>query len=93
MGVGKAMSKIVAIVGSDHDVTDPSGVFELTDRERAFLGMHARYEAESHLDPRYYRDMSLDERWARYNRWFDIADALDRKPFGPGSSVRRVRED
>jgi hypothetical protein len=62
-------------------------MLDLTDDELRFLAMHARYEAESQLDPRRYvagvhddgtmkLSATLAEREARRDRWDRIAYAL-----------------
>jgi hypothetical protein len=75
----------------------------LTDHERSYLAMHARYEAGRQLDPRTYTTgklhpdgmQMLDERWhsrqERHDRWRVIADALcaDLEPVPWGSQRRR----
>jgi hypothetical protein len=59
----------------------------LTDGERRYLAMHARYESEGQLDPRRYTCgihpdgvLKLNDQWAsrqeRADRWRIIADAL-----------------
>jgi hypothetical protein len=60
---------------------------DLTDDERRFLAMHARYEAESQLDARRYvigmnddgtvkLGLTVEGREARRDRWQAIANAL-----------------
>lgn len=74
----------------------------LTDDERRFLAMHARYESEGQLDARRYvcgvhedGAMKLNDQWAsrqeRADRWRVIADALsaDLLPTPWGSQGRR----
>lgn len=70
----------------------------LSDGERAYLAMHARYEAERQLDPRNYAagphpdgGQRLNGEWAsrqvRHDRWREIADALhEREPRGDVST-------
>jgi hypothetical protein len=65
----------------------------LTDGERRYLAMHARYEAGRQHDPRNYTTgeidtdgvQRLDERWntrkERHDRWRAIADALHPDPW------------
>jgi len=80
----------------------------LTDDERRFLAMHARYEAEHQLDARGYRTRAVsdptsgvileldDERWAtrheRRDRWQAIADALH-PDGGRASAIMRASRD
>ena len=80
----------------------------LTDDERRFLAMHARYEAERQLDARGYRTRAVsdptggvileldDERWAtrheRRARWQAIADALH-PDGGRASAIMRASRD
>jgi hypothetical protein len=52
----------------------------LTDDERAQLSLQATYRAQEHLDIRYYRDFTSEQRAAGHARWTAIADAL--KPGG-----------
>lgn len=67
----------------------------VTDNERRYLAMHARYAADAEMDPRNYATrphpdggMQLDERWntreERRDRWRQIADALHPDPWGTG---------
>jgi hypothetical protein len=62
-------------------------MLDLTEDELRFLAMHARYEANSQLDPRRYiigvnddgtmkLGLTMEEREARRDRWQHIADAL-----------------
>lgn len=69
-------------------VFDPAAVaiggLELTEPERAYLAMHARYESDRQDDFRYWNPDSV-ERARLKARWREIADALHVNPWGTGS--------
>lgn len=54
----------------------------LTEDERRYLAMHARYESDRQQDPRYWLS-DPTEREQRRLRWREIADTLHEQPWGP----------
>ncbi len=67
---------------------------DLTEDERRYLAMHARYKANHQVDMRYYiwgmnddGTVKLRDTWPsrheRERRWNAIADALHPAPWGP----------
>lgn len=70
-------------------------VTELTETERYVLAIKARHTAEEYIDYRFYQDLTLDERWIGYNRWYDIADALHPNPWlrDHKYNIRKKREE
>lgn len=62
-------------------MSDPLAALELTDFERRYLAMHARYESQRQDDPRYW-DPEPAERRRPKARWREIADALHSDPWG-----------
>ncbi len=75
---------------------------DLTEDERRYLAMHARYAASHELDHRSYLTSELDESgvqktsidWAtrteRHDRWLQIADALYPDPWDIGLRERYI---
>lgn len=57
---------------------------DLTDDERRYLAMHARYASEREDDPRYW-DSDPVRREELRARWRQIADALHPDPWGTTS--------
>ena len=53
----------------------------LTEDERRYLAMHARYESQRQQDVRYW-DADETARATRLARWKQIADALHPDPWG-----------
>jgi hypothetical protein len=53
---------------------------DLTEEERRYLAMHARYESERARDPR--AGIPLAEREPYGRRWREIADSLHPDPWG-----------
>lgn len=56
----------------------------LTDHERRFLAMHARYESQKQEDFRYW-DHDPIRRQQLLTRWRKIADVLHPDPWGDGN--------
>lgn len=67
------------------DTPPPESFDELTEDERCYLAMQARYRSESFNDPRYHRDLDHTERAAGWSRWRQIADALHPDPWKEGN--------
>lgn len=59
-------------------------MIELTEEERAYLAMHARY-ASGHQDDFRYQEKDPVERARLKARWREIADSLHPDPWGSGS--------
>jgi hypothetical protein len=57
---------------------------DLSEDERSYLAMHARYASDRQEDVRYW-DKDPVERERLRTRWLEIANALHREPWGPGS--------
>jgi hypothetical protein len=55
---------------------------DLSDGERRYLAMHARYESERQDDVRYWWAADPAERAALKVRWREIADVLHPDPWG-----------
>jgi hypothetical protein len=56
---------------------------DLTEEERRYLAMHARYESERAHDPR--AGIPVADRDSHEHRWREIADALHSDPWGKRS--------
>jgi hypothetical protein len=70
-------------------VTVPAGV-PLSDDERRYLAMHARYESNRQDDVRYW-DADPGERARLKQRWREIADWLHPDPWGEQSPQQTFR--
>lgn len=57
----------------DNEIT----VSGLTGDERTLLAIKAHNEGHSYEDPRYYHDMTWEERMSARDRWWAIARAFD----------------
>lgn len=67
-------------------VTAPGGV-PLSDDERCYLAMHARYESNRQDDVRYW-DADPQQRLVLKRRWREIADWLHPEPWGEQPTQR-----
>jgi hypothetical protein len=59
-------------------------MIELTEEERAYLAMHARY-ASGHQDDFRYQDPDPAKRAQLKARWREIVESLHSDPWGTGS--------